>query len=179
MPTGVYQRVKPMSEEAKRKIGDARRCKPLSAEHRAKLAAAKLGKPGPWSGKKRGPMPEEWRRNIAASSPKGRDSHRWGVPPKRNKWVRYGDINFRSGWEARFAESLDRRGIRWEYEPTTFDLGHRTYTPDFYTPEIGVYWEVKGWLNDDAQDKIFAFRSVFSEIPLVVVTRPVLEMMEV
>lgn len=123
-------------------------------------------------------MPPGWRKAISDAAPRGRDSPQWGRPPRQNKWSWYNGTHFRSTWEVRFAKALDRRGIKWEYEGRAFDLGHRTYTPDFYTPEDGVYWEVKGWLNDDSKDKINAFRRQFPELSLVVVTGPVLQLME-
>ena len=166
-----------LSGVAKEKLRAAHAGKVLSPEHRAKLSAAKVGKPGPWTGVKRGPMPKEWREAIRAAVPKGADSHRWGTPPKLIRWVWYAGVHMRSSWEARFAAALDRRGIAWQYEPKTFDLGSTTYTPDFAT-EDGVHWEVKGWLNEHAQQKIAAFRRAYPEIPLVVVTRPVLQLLE-
>jgi hypothetical protein len=193
MPKGVYER-KPMSEETRRRMSEARKGmrmsdaakeklraahtgKTLTTEHRAKLSAAKLGKPGPWTGKTRGPMPPEWRAAIRASAPRGPESHRWGAPAKKVRWVWYDGVHMRSTWEARFAAAMNRRRIQWQYEPTTFDLGSTTYTPDFRTAD-GVYWEVKGWLNDAAQRKLAEFRRQFPEETLVVVTKPVLQLWE-
>lgn len=39
----------------------------VSAETRAKMRAAKLGKPGPWRGKVRGPHSAEWNAKISAA----------------------------------------------------------------------------------------------------------------
>jgi hypothetical protein len=51
--------------------------------------------------------------------------------------------------EAELASLLDRAGVRWEYEPTTFALEHHpdgslrtAFTPDFYLPEHDLYVEL-------------------------------------
>ena len=52
--------------------------------------------------------------------------------------------------EAELARLLDRFHIRWEYEPTTFELDHdeatgqvtRAFTPDFYLPEHDLFLEL-------------------------------------
>lgn len=51
--------------------------------------------------------------------------------------------------EAELASLLDRAGIRWQYEPTTFVLEHHpdgslrtAFTPDFYLPEHDLYLEL-------------------------------------
>lgn len=181
MPRGVYVRTKParrISEAEKEHLRRVHTGKKLTEEHKAKLSAAKLGKPGPWTGKKRSPFSEAWKAKMSTSARKGPDSPLWGKPRTPPKWVEYKGIKFRSSWEVRFAKAFDRRGIEWEYEPRAFNLGHRTYTPDFYTPHDGAYWEVKGWLNADSRDKIDSFRRLHPETPLVVVTKPVLHLME-
>jgi NUMOD3 motif len=179
VPTGVYPR-KPMSQETKDKLRIARLGKPLSPEHRAKLSAAKLGKPGPWAGKKRGPHSKEWRENIGAAVPRGADCNFFGLTPEMRPWRRYwhNGVCMRSTWEVRFAKALDKRGVAWEYEPARFNLGSMTYLPDFRTSD-GTFWEVKGWLNQKSQEKIARFRAVNPDISLVVVTKPVLGLMEV
>lgn len=182
MPKGVYIRTKParrISEAEKEHLRRVHTGKKLTEEHKAKLSAAKLGKPGPWAGRQRGSPSAETRAKMAASARRGPASNLWGKPPLlKVKWVEYNGTKFRSSWEVRFAKALDRRGIKWKYECRAFDLGHRTYTPDFYTPHDGAYWEVKGWLNADSRDKIDSFRRLHPEVPLVVVTKPVLQLME-
>lgn len=51
--------------------------------------------------------------------------------------------------EAELASLLDRAGVRWEYEPTTFVLEHHpdgslrsAFTPDFFLPEHDLYLEL-------------------------------------
>jgi extradiol dioxygenase family protein len=179
------------------------------------LRQAKLGKPGYWTGKKRGPHTDEWKaaigdgnrgRTLAAETKEairlallghkhseatrqrikegligkvrsGPANHRWGKPPSHGQRIEYRGIVFRSSYEVRFAKALDRDGIPWEYEPKVFDLGSCTYRPDFYLPTTGAYWEVKGWLGPDSQRKTRLFRECHPEIPLIVATKPILELM--
>lgn len=162
--------------------------KKLSDDQKEKLRIAKTGKPGHWAGKIRGPMSLEWRDAIRAAttgrklSPEhvakisGVNSCKWGKPPAHGKRVDYNGTTFRSSYEARFAQALDRDGIAWQYEPKRFDLGTCTYLPDFYLPDTGVFWEVKGWLGPDSQKKTRLFREIYPEIPLIVATKPVLQM---
>jgi len=51
---------------------------------------------------------------------------------------------FRSRLEARWAVFFDELALKWEYEPEGFDLGNAGwYLPDFYLPNLGLYWEIK------------------------------------
>lgn len=64
-------------------------------------------------------------------------------PPIR--WRMYGGVKMRSGWEVTFATHLDQLGLRWSYEPTSFELSDgRAYTPDFWveTPLGNCFVEV-------------------------------------
>lgn len=95
----------------------------------------------------------------------------------RDKRVEYKGVRFRSSWEVRVAAALDELGMRWEYEPTRFDFGDQTYRPDFYLPDEGVYWEVKGYFTPRAQRAVRLFRERQSE-PLVVVNEAAMVMLE-
>lgn len=46
--------------------------------------------------------------------------------------------------EAKFARFLDRYEIKWIFEPKRFLLKNRSYLPDFYLPELGIWIECKG-----------------------------------
>lgn len=67
------------------------------------------------------------------------------------KRTKYRGIWFKSSLEARVAEALDELGVAWEYESRGF-RGSRyrggQYTPDFYLPELSVYIEVVGRIDD-------------------------------
>jgi hypothetical protein len=132
---------------------------------------------------KRGPYPEAWRKNISAGQ-KGKrlsEEHKAKLrrlkPPHRKR-VRYGDHIFRSGYEARVAAALDALHVRWEYEPQRFDLSECSYTPDFYLPEDGCFWEVKGWYGPQSQKKVEAFRREHPDIPLVLFNKDCLLALE-
>lgn len=68
----------------------------------------------------------------------------------------YGGHRFRSRLEARWAVWLDHVGVNWEYESEGFEVGARLslrdenhfYLPDFWLPDLHLYAEVKGSLDD-------------------------------
>lgn len=139
------------------------------------------GRPGPWAGKPRGPMPQAWRDKIAVSNRKPKTpAHvakilaNW-CPGRRRV---YRGIAMRSTYETRVAACLDGAGLQWEYEPTTFDLGTCHYTPDFRLTESGIYIEVKGYLGQISREKPARLRAVHPEIPLVVLDRGAILAME-
>jgi len=74
--------------------------------------------------------------------------HRSGPAPRRGKrrivslpGVVKG-VELRSQLEVWFAEELERRGIRWLYEPERIGAGH--YLVDFYLPDLHTWVEIKG-----------------------------------
>jgi len=89
---------------------------------------------------------------------KGRKNGMFGKPTPHGKRIKYKSTLFRSSYELIYAKYLDKQGIKWEYEPKTFDLGNCTYTPDFYLSESDTYIEVKGWWRDDAKKKFNSFK---------------------
>lgn len=54
------------------------------------------------------------------------------------------DLYFKSSLEADFARLMNWLCYSFLYEKTTFQLGTRYYTPDFYLPELNLYVELKG-----------------------------------
>jgi hypothetical protein len=84
----------------------------------------------------------------------------------------------RSSWEVTVAGYLTKQGTQWLYEPETFSLPGCTYTPDFFIPEWGCYWEVKGWPKEKDTRKIQLFRSQFPDKPIVMITGPAYQMIE-
>jgi len=114
------------TEESKRKISanSGRRGKP----------GTMLSKPGTMLGKHH---TEETKKKMREN---------YNCKPHK---VLYKDIWFRSSWEAKVAEYLDKIPVSWLYEPHVFTLvidgKETTYRPDFYLPELGVYHEVKGY----------------------------------
>jgi len=82
--------------------------------------------------------------------------------------IKYKDIFFKSSWEVAYAKYLDKQGIKWLYEPKTFDLGNTTYTPDFYLPKTNLYIEIKGYFRPDARKKVNLFKKLYSEEELLI-----------
>ena len=75
-------------------------------------------------------------------------------------------VTMRSQTEVRFAEKLDQIGISWVYEPRRFSLGWCTYTPDFYLPDMNVWIEVKGHLDELSSRKIAGLRELGYDLRL-------------
>lgn len=141
--------------------------RPLSQSHREKLRHAKLMSPVRyWLGKER-PAPSETTRQKMSAAMVGR-----AKPASFNPHIKrpspYNGRIFRSSYEVRVASALDALGIPWIYEPRRFDLGDCRYTPDFFLPSEGVYWEVKGWFSPQSQRKVSLFRAKYPDVPLVV-----------
>jgi hypothetical protein len=65
----------------------------------------------------------------------------------------YRDTRFRSRLEARWAVFFDELGIPWEYESEGYELLNGRYLPDFWLPEQGAFWEIKGVHSDVAMTK--------------------------
>lgn len=135
MPRKGYKQTK----EHRQKIREAR-----LGTHRTEKTKEKMGlnhKGGPKVGHEVSEETREKNRKAHLGAP---HPHKGGA-----KKSFYNNTWFRSGWEAKYAEYLDKWSIKWEYEPHRFLLeieGKKTfYTPDFYLPEMNLYHEVKGW----------------------------------
>ncbi len=55
----------------------------------------------------------------------------------------YGGYVFRSRLEARWARFWDMLDIRYFYEHEGFALPSGRYLPDFYLPDLNVWFEIK------------------------------------
>lgn len=72
----------------------------------------------------------------------------------------YNGITFRSKLEARYAIGFDRLGLQWGYEGKAFASSDGIiYTPDFYLPELNLYFEVKGEMKTADYRRIEMFHS--------------------
>lgn len=78
-------------------------------------------------------------------------------------------LYFRSNWEANFARILQFKNKQWKYEPTTFELGEGTYTPDFSVEGVDGFIEVKGRVNDDTMKKVVAFKKLNPGVPITLI----------
>ena len=70
----------------------------------------------------------------------------------------YNGHRFRSRLEAKWAVFFDAAGIRYQYEPEGFVLSNGTYyLPDFYLPDLKLWVEVKGVMDEKSRKKIELF----------------------
>jgi hypothetical protein len=58
--------------------------------------------------------------------------------------TQYDGYRFRSRTEARTAVFFNQLGIRYEYEKEGFCVLGHNYLPDFWLPDLGIFYEVKG-----------------------------------
>jgi hypothetical protein len=65
--------------------------------------------------------------------------------------TKYNGVLYRSRTEARWAVFFDVAGIRVEYEPEGYRLESVDYLPDFYAPDLNVFFEVKGTRPTDQE----------------------------
>jgi hypothetical protein len=72
--------------------------------------------------------------------------------------IRYNGRWYKSQPEVDVQACLDDLGIVSRYEPKRFELGDDViYTPDFYLSEYDVWIEVKGYMDDEDEQKIVRF----------------------
>lgn len=146
--------------------------KPRSNEVKAKIRERLSGKP----------LSEEVKNKLRKSAHRGPSNPRWGKPPAHGRGTWYEGngkrIWLRSSFELRMVNTLDRLGLSWKYEPKRFVLKDRTYAPDFYLPELNIWYEVKGWFHDRHQETVRQFRELYPEETLIVITKPILKMLE-
>jgi hypothetical protein len=72
----------------------------------------------------------------------------------------------RSGFERTIATSLDKRKIKYQYEPVKLDyVLERTYLPDFLLPN-GIYIEAKGKLDQEARSKMLAVKKAHPHLDI-------------
>lgn len=66
--------------------------------------------------------------------------------------TRYDGILFRSRTEARWALFFKTLNLRYEYEKEGYELPSGRYLPDFFLPDLDVWFEVKG--QDPTHDEV-------------------------
>lgn len=68
--------------------------------------------------------------------------------PPNDVWDKVTKRFYRSFYEVYLARFFVDKGFNWFYEAVTFNLGGKTYTPDFYLPDYDLHFECKGrWLG--------------------------------
>lgn len=78
----------------------------------------------------------------------------------------YAGCRFRSRLEARWGVFFDTLGVKWLYEPQGYVLGNGDrYLPDFWLPEVQLWVEVKGAMNEADWIKLH-FASAADGLPL-------------
>lgn len=82
----------------------------------------------------------------------------------------YAGIHMRSRLEARFAQELDRRHVRWRYEPLCFASKTGQYLPDFEILGKGFpsFVEVKPTDQPGAQDRMLIIHATYPWAELTV-----------
>lgn len=143
-----------------------------SPETRAKLTASKIGPLNPMYGN------TEHMRRIAPNP--GRQNGNYGHSARHGKGALFirrdgSSIWLRSTWEVRVATWLDERQLTWHYERDRYEVGEKTYAPDFWIEEFGCYWEVKGWFHERHQQTIAVFRETYPHLPVVVATLAIMK----
>lgn len=101
MPVGVYPRVKPVSEETRKKISDAQKGRKHSEETKKKLSLRRTGKPFPHEGRARS---ESTRLKISLMA-QGRK-----LSPEHKEKIRRTSLGRKHTEEARLKISLAKRG---------------------------------------------------------------------
>lgn len=86
--------------------------------------------------------------------------------------TRYHGLLYRSRCEARWAVVFDRLGWTHHYEPEAYQLSIGPYLPDFYLPDIDIYFEVKAAQPSYDECKKAEALCVASETPVVISTGP-------
>jgi hypothetical protein len=105
------------------------------------------------------------RRKKISISMKGNKN---GATSFRHRKIEYNDIIFKSSWEVKVAQFLDKNKIKWEYEDKSYSLSNtRSYTPDFSIYEKGTFIkniEVKGYWRKENKEKFSEFKNLYPDI---------------
>jgi hypothetical protein len=75
----------------------------------------------------------------------------------------------RSTWEANVARIFKFYNVKYEYEFKRFFFENFSYLPDFYIPNLNLFIEIKGYMDDKSRQMINEFKSVYSNENLLVV----------
>lgn len=140
---------------------------PMYGKHHSKAAREKVrkartGVPRPLAG-----------RLKQSASVSGAKNHRYGKERGHGKgsWVVTANdvtVYMRSRWEVFFADWLCEQGKEWIYEPQAFLLlDGSVYTPDFLSD--GIYYEIKGWYNEEDKEKMANFTLAYPDVTLKVI----------
>lgn len=89
----------------------------------------------------------------------------WGINKEIGQDVELTPYNseFRSDYEKKFAIALSEGQVLWMYEPIKFKYGRKSYTPDFFLPDAGIFIEVKGLWEGNAYTKFKQFHDRYKD----------------
>ena len=105
------------------------------------------------------------------------DSTRRKSPGRKEARKHAALCGMKSMLEVSVAADMDKRKIKWKYEPHKFDynlcpnwsfkkcnIKPNTYTPDFFLPESDIYLEVKGKMDLVGRKKMEAVKNHLPEL---------------
>lgn len=79
---------------------------------------------------------------------------------------------YKSKFERRLATTFRKRKLEFKYEAQKFKFIQpqleRTYTPDFWLPQVGAYVESKGKLTPEDRKKLLWWRESNPNVPLII-----------
>jgi hypothetical protein len=101
--------------------------------------------------------------------PKGAIPVHEGLTSPDFSWSDILHEGFRSQYELHVAEWLHSAEVDYYYETFYFEVGTTTYTPDFYLPRYGQFWEVKGVWANSKKSKMSRFLRQHSDVKLTLV----------
>jgi len=158
-----------LSEERRRKLSEANKGKTLSEETRRKMSKVRKGKTLPeefkekmWASPMEGTINTEESAQKISEAKTGQplsDGHLRSIAQACQKNGGICSIPtrnvVRNKWELEIDHLLHDSGYDFQYEPGPFDIGGRTYLPDFRVG--GDVIEVKGfdWNDDDRRAESF------------------------
>lgn len=80
---------------------------------------------------------------------------------------------YKSGFEVDFARSLKSRKVPFKYESKKYKFTQpaieRTYTPDFFLPEVDLVVECKGKLTASERKKLLWWREAYPDVRFIIV----------
>ncbi len=106
---------------------------------------------------------KEWQRNVGHVSNENTYSR-----CRRGKREDIGGIFFRSRWEANLARLFNKFEIEWLYENKRFQFPEEddnviSYCPDFYLPNLDIWVEVKGWMDDASVKRLERLKKYYPD----------------
>lgn len=82
---------------------------------------------------------------------------------------KFDDGDFRSKYEYHVANWLVENSIAFKFEPFTIEFDTKSYLPDFFLSDYGVFLEVKGKWGVSQKKKLAHFRKVLPDLKVLVI----------